>query len=161
MSSKNLILSCGTVCIVDEEDFEILNRHKWRLVGAGYVSRNSVKLVTKRQKTIYLHKILLDCPDGYEVDHINKNKLDNRKANLQICDRKENCRKRPKCKRTKHQQSSIYKGVSKHQGKWRARIFYNNKEISLGRFDCEIEAAKSYNQAALTYFGKFATLNEV
>jgi hypothetical protein len=164
MNYRIIKLSCGTECIVDEEDFDEINKYTWRLVGAGYVSRNCVyktETNSKKQRTIYMHKFLKPCPKGKEIDHKNGNKLDNRKENLIICDRQQNCRKRPKLKRTKHKLTSKYKGVSFHQNKWRVRIFVENKEIYLGSFIDEKDAAKAYNEAALTYFKEYAILNDV
>lgn len=88
------------------------------------------------------------------VDHINGNKLDNRKSNLRICTDAENARNSSK-------KSGNFKGVQwrsdKH--KFRARIMDNGKEIFIGYFTNEIEAAKAYDTKAKELFGEFARLN--
>ena len=57
--------------------------------------------------------------------------------------------------------SSKYKGVSWHKSKnkWRAVVYLKKRQIYLGRFDSEIDAAIAYNNAAIKYFGDFARLN--
>jgi len=59
--------------------------------------------------------------------------------------------------------TSIYKGVSfnKDKQKWKSCINYNKKQIHIGYFSSEIEAAKSYNEAALKLYGNFVYLNKV
>jgi hypothetical protein len=158
---KELILKNNIITLVDDENYEELSKYAWKLVGAGYLARNSG--TGKKAKYFYLHKVIMPCPEGFEIDHINGNKLDNRKCNLRICSRQENCRKRPKLKRTKHKLSSKYKGVSfsKKLNKYRARIFVNKREIYLGGFEIEKDAALAYNKAAILYFKEYAELNVI
>jgi len=155
MSYIEIKLPTGEFTIVDSEDVDLLKNYKWRLSGAGYVAYNKVE---NGQHSIYLHRLIMKCTPMEEVDHINNNKLDNRKSNLRICTRMENCRKRGKPKR-KNKLTSKYKGVSFQSGRYRARIRVNNKELSLGRFKNEEDAALAYNEAALLYFGKYANIN--
>lgn len=106
-----------------------------------------------------LHRLIMNAKDNEYVDHINFNKLDNRKCNLRICSKAEN---------TQYQQISTrntsgYKGVSwdKENNKWYAQIKTNGKHFNLGRFDNKHEAAKAYNIAAIHMFGEFAKLNDI
>lgn len=117
-----------------------------------------VIIVKRNQKTQSLHRFLLDLTDmKLQVDHINRNPLDNRKANLRICTVTDNSRNK-----TSHKgSSSPYLGVScsKISGKYIAAIRGNSKSICLGIFDDEIIAARRYDAAANYYFGEFANLN--
>ena len=99
----------------------------------------------------------MNAPDGMEVDHINGNGLDNRKANLRLCTRAQN--QMNSIKRTG--KSSIFKGVSWHKNawKWRANIKINQKDIHIGYFDTELEAAEAYDIEAIRLFGSFAKTN--
>ena len=95
--------------------------------------------------------------DGIHTDHKNGNGLDNQKHNLRTCSQAQNNRnakKRENC-------SSKYKGVywDKKNKKWRARIYLNKKEICLGRYKNEIDAAKAYDEKAKELFGEFAQPN--
>lgn len=78
-----------TSCLIDGEDFEKLNPHRWTAQKIGknfYAIRKD-----KNNKTILLHRFLLGVDKGdYIVDHINGNTLDNRKSNLRICDKRLN-----------------------------------------------------------------------
>jgi hypothetical protein len=84
-------LTKGFSVIVDDEDFEWLNQWKWQYVGkyaARFVQTKKVR------KIILMHRLLVDPPEGLEVDHINRNKLDNRRANLRAVNRSENMKNR-------------------------------------------------------------------
>ena len=103
-----------------------------------------------------MHRFLLSDQKGKIVDHINRNRLDNRKANLRYATRSQNGFNRINVKH-----SSIYKGVfyRKVSKKWGASIRSPDKKIHLGLFLDEIEAAKVYDEAAKKYHGEFAVLN--
>jgi len=94
--------------------------------------------------------------DGYVIDHINRNGLDNRRSNLRfatVAQNAQNSRMR--------KNRSGYKGVwfAKDKGRFRAAIWHNNKRIYLGYFDSPISAAKAYDKAAKRYHKEFAVLN--
>lgn len=104
-----------------------------------------------------MHRLLTNAPKGSQVDHINGDKLDNRKINLRVCTHSQNQINRGKQKNN----TSGFKGVypQKQSKKYRAKISVNGKEYHLGYFDCPIEAAKAYNAATLNYHEEFAKLN--
>ena len=116
-----------------------------------------VSLENNGKKTIKkLHRLVMDVTDSnIIVDHINRNPLDNRKANLRKCTTGENVRNKTKSVG----KSSRYMGVSNSREKWRAIIKSEGVKISLGTFASEEEAALAYDNAARTYFGNFASLN--
>lgn len=91
------------------------------------------------------------------IDHINRDPSDNSIGNLRKCTMTENNQNGG----VRKNNISGYKGVSRNRNLWRAEIKYNKKRIHIGYFHCKHEAAKSYNEAALKYHGRFAVFNEV
>lgn len=143
-------------CLVDDEDFEELNKYKWCL-NNNYVGRR--KTLSFRKSTIvYMHRELIPS-DKHDIDHINRNKLDNRKENLRACSRSENMRNTPK----RGDNTSGYKGVTfDHRDKcWYAQITVNRKHHYLGRFKNIHDAAAAFNKKALELQGEFALLNKI
>ena len=135
---------------IDDEDYERVSQHTWCCNSAGYVSTN----INKRY--VSLHQFIMNTPVGMETDHINGDVSDNRKRNLRICSHAENQHnQRPR------NGSSQYKGVlwHKQRKKWMAQIRVDNKNIYLGLFDNEINAAIAYNKKASEYFGEYVWLN--
>lgn len=145
---KEISLTRGKVSIVDDEDFEYLNQWKWNYTG-HYASR-SVK-----GKVILMHRQIMNFPNKKEIDHINHNRLDNRKENLRECSSEENGRNKSKRSGT----YSKFLGVTKSRKKWMAQIEKDGKSTYLGVFDSEYEAAKVYDKKAIEIFGEFASLN--
>ena len=153
---KKIQLPNGLFSLVDDDDYEKLNQYKWRL-GRRSVVRHQVKeeYKSKKRKTILMHRMIMNPEEGYVVDHINHNIFDNRKENLRICTQQQNSFNRKKQKSAFH---SKYKGVSfyKKTKKWMASIKLNNKNIYLGIYDEEENAAKAYKVAAKKYHGEYA-----
>lgn len=134
--------------IVDDENYEAISKTKWRIDSDGYA---------RGSQSVRMHRLITNAPKGAEVDHINNNKLDNRKANLRICNRQQNqWNKKPQENNT-----SGYKGVTwnKKDKRYRAQISYNNKMLHIGSFGNAIEAAKAYDKIAKELYGNYAWLN--
>lgn len=145
---------------VDDEDFEYLSQWKWRIVS-GYGARNERYTDSsgkRRRRTLHLHRVINETPDGFFTDHVNGNKLDNRKCNLRTVTPKQNQQN----KKTSSHSTSGYKGVGwcKQTKKWRVSLFAEGKFLNLGRFSCIKKAIEVYNSAALKYHGEFARLNK-
>ena len=104
-----------------------------------------------------MHREIMNCPKGLEVDHINQNGVDNRRINLRIATATQNRQNTSKQKSN----TSGYKGVMKDKTKWRAMIRDNGRRIHLGMFDNKIDAAIAYNKAAIKYHKEFACLNTI
>lgn len=138
---------------IDTKDAELVSKYQWSLSGQnGYPKAGH----SKAPKNGYLHRMLLQ-PEPYEkVDHINGNKLDNRRKNLRIVTSQQN-------NMARHiiNAKSGYKGVNRHGVGYRATIKFNRKQIRLGTYPTPEKAARAYNQAALALFGEYAVINKI
>lgn len=156
---ERIYLNHGKTTLIDDEDYQFISQFKWRSHN-GYAHRYSRKYEGP-PRTIYIHRVLMGLAlgDTRQVDHINGDKLDNRRLNLRICTRSQNAMNSSR----KRSGSSQYKGVGfyKRDHKWQAQIKINNKLTYLGLFTSEIEAAKAYNKAAKEHFKEFAKLNSI
>lgn len=138
--------------LFDIEDTDLISGYNWIKDKNGYVRAN------KNKKAILLHRLVMGCKykDGSIVDHINGDKLDNRKVNLRLCDNFKNLRNQKKHIDGKMKYKGIYKTKS---GKYAAQIWYDNKKIHLGSFVTQAEAALAYDEAAIFYFKEYARIN--
>jgi len=154
---QQIELTQGKFAIVEDEDFEYLSQFNW-CFNNGYAVRNVT--VSGKQKSQRMHRLITNCPDNMDVDHINHDKLDNRKTNLRVCSASENNQNQQVRTVAK---TSIYKGVyfDKQHGKWKAHIKLNYKYKFWGYFTNEIDAAIAYNVAAIEMFGEFALMNNI
>ena len=157
----------GLYTLVDDEDYDYLKQFSWSLSRKGYAQayipvkfqEDYPSVNMQMQRMLMLNNI---TEKEQMVDHINRNKLDNRKENLRICTMTESNRNRgPIYFKHKANINSKYKGVDWNKNKWRATIEVDRKKIHLGRFDNEQDAAMAYNEAAKKYFGEYAYLNDV
>ena len=144
---------------VDEDDFEHLNQWTWSFDGRYAYRKEWLPPVNGKQKyrKIYMQKAVNKTPEGMDTDHINRDKLDNRKVNLRSASRGENEMNKPK----QSGRSSKYRGVCWHaqRGKWKAEIRVKGVRKHLGVFLCEEDAAKAYDAVAMVAFGEFFTPN--
>ena len=150
-------LGNGKFVIVDDKDFLLLNTHSWFLAQSGYAFAHPLNTHIDTP-LVSMHRLILNPPKGFFIDHINRNKLDNRRCNLRIASKGQNSMNRPK---QKGKYSSIYKGAiwDKGNNRWRSRISLNQKVIYIGVFKTAIEAAKAYDLKAKELFGEFAVVN--
>jgi len=156
-TAKRIDLTQDYYTIVDEEDYErLVAMGKWYALKKKHhvYAVRSVRLKEKRPLFI-MHRVIMEAKDGQIVDHINRDGLDNRKANLRICSHAENIRNQ-----IGHSMSfSKFKGVVRHKNAWQSQIGFAGKYIYLGRFENEVDAAKAYDEAAKDLHGEFARLN--
>ncbi len=152
---KLIPLTQGKFAIVDDDDYEHLNKYKWCALKTHNNKFYAVR--RKNNKTIIMHRQIMNVPEGLVVDHIDGNGLNNRKNNLRICTQAQNIHN----SRPRRNRSSKYKGVfwDKVNKKWSTNIRKGDKRIYLGGFDDEIEAALAYDRKAAELFGEFAYLN--
>ena len=126
---------------IDKDDIEKVKQYKWHL--------NKSKGYVMSWKIGALHRFLMNTPKGKVTDHINTDKLDNRKKNLRVCTNQQNLF------------NSRVKGYywSKEKNRWYSRIMLNRKTINLGYFNNQKEAQQARRKAELRYFGEFAHTN--
>lgn len=134
-------LTKGKHALIDIKDYESVSSQLWSF-SSGYAIR------THPSKA--LHRIIMDEPESLTVDHINMNKLDNRRENLRLATHAENNRN---C--TNKKAGKRYKCTYQECGKWRVRVSYHNKNICWGGFSSEEEAARSYNVITRILYGEF------
>jgi osmotically-inducible protein OsmY len=154
---KEIPLSNGGIAFVDDEDFEKISLIPWYGVDGGY-TRYAYTMTSRqssKRTTIAMHQLILEITKG-EVDHINRNGLDNRKSNLRIATRNQQMMNAIK---RKNKTTSQYKGVCWTNKRWQANINVNGRQLYLGRFKVEEDAARAYDDAARRYFGEFARTN--
>lgn len=151
-----LPLTRGKLALLDLDDLNKVVAYKWQ---ARFSKGNWYAIHSTANGEVTMHGLLMGSKPGYEVDHINQNGLDNRRANLRFATKTQN---RANVKRRKDN-SSGYKGVSfsSRLGKWRAYIQQGGKQKHLGFFKDKVEAAHVYNDAAIQTFGDYAWLNPV
>ena len=154
---KSITLTKGKLALVDDEDFEHINQFSW-YYSNGYAYR-PLPRKTRKKPSISMHRLIMDDPAGKEVDHINGNRLDNRRSNLRICTKAENRRNLG----LRSTNSTGFKGVCfrKDIKKYQAQITVNSKSVYLGYYPTAQQAAHAYNDAAVKYYGEFARLNEI
>jgi len=136
----------GHIMKIDKEDiYLIINRNIF--ISSGYACYKY------NNESFRLHRDILKCSDDFEIDHINGDRLDNRRSNLRIATRSENS-----CNTVRKNNLSGQKGVSylKHNKKWIAQISKNRKKYYLGCFESKFDAIKVYQDKAKELHGEFA-----
>lgn len=167
---KEIILSNGCVALVDDEDFEYLNQWKWY----PHKSKKTYYVIRmENKKSIQMHRLIMNAPEGLVVDHINHKGWDNQKKNLRLATHTQNMHNKSPYGKSKYAGVYLdpyYDNLIKSTGKkkrynrrkkWKAVIKINGKQKALGRFVSEIEAARCFDEYAKEYRGEFAYLNNV
>ena len=145
---KIILSKSGQKIKVDDEDYEYLNQFSWHS-SVGYATRDI------NHRTIYMHREIMNPTEGFQVDHINHDKFNNKRENLRLCTPRQNSRNRSGWGKSK------YLGVSTStiKGKWIAYIYLSKRQTVLGHYETEKEAAIAYDIAAIKSHGEFANLN--
>jgi len=167
-------LTQNKFAIIDKEDFLLISKYKWHYRKSGKTKEKNgyaehsifdkeyyKKFHKTRNKNLFMHNLIIPHSVGMQVDHINRNGLDNRRKNLRVGTISQNYANFPKKKGT----NSKYRGVSflkrKNGRQWQASTTLNGKGVYIGIYETEKEAALAYNQFAKKVFKDFAQLNEV
>jgi hypothetical protein len=152
----------GGYAFVDADRAEEFKQHKWYVNSDGYICR--AVPANGRQRTVFMHTIVNQTPEGFETDHKNRVRHFNWAENLRTATYNQNQQNKPKGGTLMGSRTtSVHKGVcwDLRKSTWRAYIVSNGRKQHLGYFDSQTEAACAYNRAALELFGEFALLNDI
>jgi hypothetical protein len=163
--TSTVCLSRGLTALIDTEDASLVSRYTWI---ADYRSERQIYALAQREPggksgKVRMHRLVMGCTpgDGSTVDHISHNGIDNRKSNLRLVTRQQNCfnsRVQP------GKQSSKFKGVTfgdSAKNPYCAAVTVGGAVIHIGLFADEISAARAYNVVSRIVHGEFAVLNDV
>jgi hypothetical protein len=156
LDMKSIPLTKGRVALIDDEDYERVSQYKWCLSCGRYAQS---KMGNRRNKPVYLHRFIMNAQPGQEVDHINRNTLDNRRSNLRFCSHQKNMANSVHVKKG----ASGYRGVflDKRRGTFYAQVVVNGKAYTSSGYRTAKEAAIAYNKMNNQHNGEFGILNEV
>jgi hypothetical protein len=150
----------GRYALIDREDADLVRQYRWYCLPTPSGRFYATTEVDGR--IVYMHRLIASTPDGLVTDHANNDGLDNRRSNLRTATwmlNSVNTAKRQKY--GDRRPTSRFKGVcwDPRRSKWHARAKIDGKQTYLGRYDCEITAARAYDAAAFAAWGEFAVLN--
>lgn len=159
---KHIQLTNDRVALVDDWDYDWLNQWRWYAKKDGYVyyvMRNE-QLPNGKWKTVLMHRLILDPPEGIQIDHRDRNGLNNQQSNLRLCTHAENQRHQQLKCTNKTGFKGVYLVKSISQRPYRAQINVGNKLLHLGYYETAEAAARAYDKAAIRYYAAFALTNK-
>lgn len=154
---KKIPLSKGKEALVSDKDYKKLTAMgKWCFATVGYAVKN-----LGNKKLGYMHhQVIGKPPNGYVVDHIDMNKLNNQRSNLRFLSHSDSLRnKRRQCR---GDQTIPYKGVSRtlNKKRFKAVITVSYRRLKhIGVYDTAIEAARAYDKEVVRLYGNRARRN--
>ncbi len=148
-------LTRGFEAAIDAADAMLVEGYNWSVLltkyGHAYAQRTAQ--IDGKRYAILMHRAVLDAVPGRDVDHIDGDGLNNRRANLRECTHKQNMANAVVSRRSQLGMKGAY---ADKRGRFRASIEVNRKTIHLGSYDTPEEAAAAYRGAAKLVHGKFA-----
>ncbi len=140
----------GGEFLFDIADLQLIQSYTWHLGKRGYPATHV------GGKTVVLHRLFFPNADG-EIDHINGDKLDNRRANLRVCTHQQNAFNQQR----RNTNTSGYIGVSAVRGKnrYEAYIHLHGHKYHLGLFSSASQAARVRDCVSRLVYGEYARLN--
>lgn len=149
---RKIPLTQGQFAIVDDEDFEDLNKNKW-FASYSDITKSFYAKRSHKGTTIYMHRQIMKPEKGVCIDHINHNTLNNKKNNLRVATVSQNAMNQGMRKTN----TSGFKGVSwdKRRSKWVAQIKANKKGKHLGYFSNIEDAVEARRKAEAKYYGEY------
>jgi len=153
-------LTQGRVALIDDEDAERVLAYKWHAwwcaKGGRWYAMRTVQ-VGKLRRCVRLHRFIVNAPDGVQVDHIDRDSLNNRRSNLRFATHGQN-----QTNKKRHRTNKTgFKGVYWHKAKrtFVAQVRCGGVTYSLVGFNTAQDAARARDMLAKRYHGEFATLN--
>lgn len=119
---------------IDEQDRDLVDKYTWGIDSNGYVGTN-VRTLTG-QTRLLLHRLLMN-PGELVVDHINRNKLDNRRCNLRVCTQSNNSHNKGMYRTN----TTEYRGVTRYRSKYRVQCKLNSTNLTFGMYTTKHAAA--------------------
>lgn len=163
--SKNIFNEQGVIietknkfvqCLFDKEDYNLISNYHWFIGCRGYATTRILR--DGVIKIVMMHRLILNLTDSNMCgDHINHNRLDNRRFNIRECTFNQNQKNRQPKGKSKYMGVTVYN--LKDKIKYVARIIENSIQTHIGSFDNEIDAAIAYDIRAKKVHGEFANLN--
>jgi hypothetical protein len=164
---KKITLTKNKIALVDDEDFERVDKYNWSYLQGGYAVRSVVvghrgldlPLGDSRNqimKMIFMHRFILGIDGIISVDHIDGNKLNNQKSNLRVATKSQNAMN----SKIRNDNTSGHKGVnwSKVHHTWVARVKVSGKEVYSRNFNTLEEAIEARDGAVMKYHKEFSKL---
>jgi hypothetical protein len=155
---KLIQLAQGKSTMVDDQDYGALVQHRWseRVWGQTSYAMATIYFGDYKQKTVRMHRLIMEAPKGSIIDHVDGNGLNNQRVNLRFCTQSQNMgNMRGKMGTSKFKGVCLPKGRSK----WLSQIRVNGASRFLGYFDIAKDAARAYDISALAIHGEFAKIN--
>lgn len=147
---KRIALTQGKFAVVDDLDFIPLSSYKWFAEDHGHTFYAATNIKASNGKRLLrMHRMLVRCPRGFELDHIDGNGLNNTRNNLRIATRSQNLMNRKR-------KGVIFKQDPWRKKKWTAAVYLNGKRFALGYYLTEQEARAAYEAKARELHGDFA-----
>lgn len=154
---KELLLSNSKeVALVDKDVYDRVKDKRWRKSTDGYVVRYA-SFTEEESRKKYLHREVLKARKNDIIDHISRDKLDNRKSNLRLVTTSQNGMNRG----VNYNSETGFKGSTIERGRYVSKITNEGAIEYIGTFLTAEDAAKAYNVKAEEYFGEYACLNDV
>lgn len=161
--------------IIDKGDFLLVSKYKWyyRKSGKtngknGYAQHSKyVKGSFDKEKrygkhiSIFMHNLIMNPKKDMQVDHIDRNGLNNTRSNLRVVTKSQNYANFSKKKNTRSKYRGVGFLVRKNGKEWQSSTSLNGKCVYIGVYKTEKEAALAYNKFAKKVFGKCAQLNKI
>jgi hypothetical protein len=154
--SCRITLRSGDEVLIDEVDEYLINSYTWTRSDDGYAIHNYT--ARGSSKAMYMHRLIMKAKVGEIVDHIDGNRLNNKRSNLRVVSVSQNSQNSYQ----KYKSTSMFKGVSwdSRLKKWRVDIRVKGRKRFLGKFEDVLDAALAYDVAALEFYGNDAMTNE-